>query len=193
MMDTKTLVVGQDVYINSGCYGNKGKVAKVTPSGVDVQTGVMQNDGTWNAHELLHFDDKGRSYVTELPSSYDSTAHPLSPWGWDGNGTYECGPWYIDDMPFAERTALFEKARQEYLNHPFIAWWKSATYEQRLVVVKKYYDHLYPHVRSEMIPAEDVASTADISSNLYCQALASEQFCKWWKNEATIPMNSVWR
>jgi hypothetical protein len=95
MMDTKTLVVGQVVYMESGVYGCEGKVAKVTPSGVDVQTGVMQNDGTWNAHELLHFDDKGGSYVTELPSSYDSTAHPLSPWGWDGNGTYECGPWYI--------------------------------------------------------------------------------------------------
>jgi hypothetical protein len=107
-VDTKTLVVGQDVYMFSGCYVNKGKVVKVTPSGVDVQTGVMQNDGTWNAHELLHFDHNGRSYVTELPSSYDGTSHPLSPWGWDGNGTYECGPWYLDDMPFVERTAFLE-------------------------------------------------------------------------------------
>jgi hypothetical protein len=49
--------------------------------------------------------NNGRSYVTELPSSYDSTAHPLSPWGWDGNGTYECGPWELDDTLFAERTA----------------------------------------------------------------------------------------
>jgi hypothetical protein len=105
VVDTTKLVVGQDVYMVSGCYWNEGKVVKVTPSGADVQTGVMQNDGTWNAHELVHFDKNGRSYVTELPSSYDSTAHPLSPWGWDGNGTYECGPWYIDDMPFAERTA----------------------------------------------------------------------------------------
>jgi hypothetical protein len=97
VMDTKTLVVGQDVYMVSGCYWNEGKVVKVTPSGagVDVQT----------AYELLHFDENGRSYVTELPSSYDSTAHPMSPWRWGGNGTYECGPWYIDDMPFAERTA----------------------------------------------------------------------------------------
>jgi hypothetical protein len=93
--NTETLVVGQDVYMVSGCYWNEGKVVKVTPSGVDVQT----------AHELLHFDANGRSYVTELPPSYDSTAHPMSPWRWGGNGTYECGPWYIDDMPFAERTA----------------------------------------------------------------------------------------
>jgi hypothetical protein len=36
----------------------------------------------------------------------------------DGTGhssTYECGPWYIDDMPFAERTALFEEAERKFL------------------------------------------------------------------------------
>ena len=36
-----------------------------------------------------------------------------------------------------------------------------------------------------MTPAEDMANITDISSNFYCQALASEQFCEWWKNEAT--------
>jgi len=85
-MDTKTLVVGQEVSFQSGVYGTNGTVVKVTSLGVDVQT----HDG------LLHFDNNGRSYVTELPSSYDSTAHPFSPWRWDGNGTYECGPWEID-------------------------------------------------------------------------------------------------
>jgi hypothetical protein len=94
-MDAKTLKVGEYVQLRSGCYGKAGRVVKVTPDGVDVQTGVRQNDGTWNAYELLHFDNNGRSYVTELPSSHDSTAHPLSPWGWNGNGTYECGPWEI--------------------------------------------------------------------------------------------------
>jgi hypothetical protein len=104
IMDTKTLVVGQDVYMGSGVYLCEGKVVKITPLGVDVQTTT----------ELLHFDDKGRSYVTELPASYDSTAHPLSPWGWKGNGTYECGPWYIlDDMPFAERKASFEQGARK--------------------------------------------------------------------------------
>jgi hypothetical protein len=110
----RTYEVGQGVYMFSGCYMNKGKVVKVTPSGVDVQTGVMQNDGTWNAHELLHFDNNGRSYVTELPPSYDPKAHPASPWGWKGNGTYECGPWYIDGMPFAEREALYEQLAQKF-------------------------------------------------------------------------------
>jgi hypothetical protein len=89
------LAVGQNVYLLSGCYHCEGKVTKVTPEGVDVD-------------ELLHFDVNGRSYVTELPSSYDSA-------GWDGNGTFECGPWYIDDMPFAERTAWFEAKRKAWL------------------------------------------------------------------------------
>jgi len=77
-MDTKTLVVGQDVHMVSGIYANEGKVVKVTPSGVEVQTGVMQNDGTWNAHERLRFDSEGK--------------------GLD-EGTYECGPRYLDQTP----------------------------------------------------------------------------------------------
>ena len=74
-MDTQALVVGQEVHMESGCYGMQGKVVRVTPSGVDVQTGVMQSDGTWNAHEILHFDRDGK--------------------GRDEEGTLECGPWYI--------------------------------------------------------------------------------------------------
>ena len=68
-MDTKTLVVGQYVCMFSGCYGCEGKVVKVTPSGVDVQTfdGKQTVDG-----ELLHFDDKG--------VSYDGTFVGRGPW-----------------------------------------------------------------------------------------------------------------
>jgi hypothetical protein len=82
-MDTKTLVVGQDVYMRSGSYGQKGKVVKVTPAGVEVHDGV----------ELFQFDIYGQ--------------------GCDGHKTYECGPWEIDDeMPVAERTALWEQASE---------------------------------------------------------------------------------
>jgi hypothetical protein len=70
-MDTKTLVVGQDVRMFSGVYSRKGKVVKVTPSGVDVQTGVMQNDGTWNAHELFHFDNSGKVCDPDPIDMYD--------------------------------------------------------------------------------------------------------------------------
>ena len=70
------LVVGQKVRMTSGCYGCEGKVVDISPSGVvEVQTGVMQNDGAWNAHELLHFDNNRN--------------------GRDAEGTIECGPWYI--------------------------------------------------------------------------------------------------
>ena len=85
MMGTKTLVVGQDVYMLSGVYVCKGKVVKVTPSGVDVHT---------TDQGLLRFDSAGKG---------------------NDDGTYECGPWYIDDMPFAERTALFDEAERKFL------------------------------------------------------------------------------
>jgi hypothetical protein len=109
------LVVGQEVHMSSGVYGNKGKVVKITPDGVEVEitertltheslvslqagkiaAGDVQ---TTDAVRVLHFDTNGRSYVTKLPSSYNPSAHPASPWRWDGNGTYECGPWIIVDI-----------------------------------------------------------------------------------------------
>ena len=65
-MDTKTLVVCQDVYVRSYTQYFEAKVVKVTSSGVEVQTDC----GT-----LLRFDNEGKEC--------------------DGNGTHaplECGP-----------------------------------------------------------------------------------------------------
>jgi hypothetical protein len=93
-MNTKTLVAGQDVYIVSGPYFWRGKVVKATQEGVEVQTReeVLPN-GDLNLRcgieQLLRFDNAGTARGEE--------------------GTYECGAWYIDDMPFAERTALLEQ------------------------------------------------------------------------------------
>jgi len=56
-MDTKTLVVGQKVLLESGVYCNAGTVVKVTPNGVDVQTSLLHG----LQHELLHFDKNGQS------------------------------------------------------------------------------------------------------------------------------------
>jgi hypothetical protein len=84
VMDTKTLVVGQDVYMLSGVYICWGKVVKITPSGVDVQT---------DDQGLLRFNSRGEGY---------------------DKGTHECGPWYIDDIPFAERTALRKQGTLDY-------------------------------------------------------------------------------
>jgi preprotein translocase subunit YajC len=100
------LVVGQKVLLESGVYCNAGTVVKVTPHGVDVQTSLLHG----LQHELLHFDKNGCSFVTELPPSYDSKAHPLSPWGWKGNGTYEGGPWYIVALASDEEIASWKEA-----------------------------------------------------------------------------------
>ena len=90
-MDTKTLVVGQGVLMQSGCYGCEGKVVKVTPSGVDVEPIV----GTSTIDALLHFDNNGRSYLTE-PQLSDERSY---------NGTPEQGPWYIVGLISKEEIA----------------------------------------------------------------------------------------
>jgi hypothetical protein len=79
MMDTKTLVVGQDVFIISGCYGDKGKVVEVGPSGVNV---LIPRRLPLEREELLRFDNNGK--------------------GSDAQGTRECGPWYIVETPTPE-------------------------------------------------------------------------------------------
>lgn len=95
-MDTKTLAVGQDVYMLSGVNIKKGEVVKVWPVGRAAgrrgaaMVEVQELDG-----RLYHFDIYGK--------------------GCDGNETDEGGPWEIDDeMPFAERTALLEQGAQDY-------------------------------------------------------------------------------
>ena len=105
-MDTKTLVVGQDVYLISGVYLNEGKVVKVTPSGVIVKLARAQ--GPINEPTLIRFDTNGKAYDS-------SDIYNGNMWGGSDPripGTHECGPWELDDIPFAERTArLQQKAR----------------------------------------------------------------------------------
>jgi hypothetical protein len=84
-MDTKTLVVGQEVYIFSGLCNHYGKVVAVGPEGARVKI-----DGEM---EVFNFDKEGKGRVEQ--------------------GT-EYGPWYIDDMPFAEREALHAKAARRF-------------------------------------------------------------------------------
>jgi len=55
MMDTTTLVVGQNVYMVSGPMGCEGKVVKVSPEGVEVQT--------VDRPYLLLFDSNGMNSV----------------------------------------------------------------------------------------------------------------------------------
>lgn len=93
-------------------------------------------------------------------------------------------------MPFAERTALIEKEVQEYRDKmlPFVTWWKSATHEQRLAVVKRWYDILLPHIRSGRVPAEDVARIADISSDGFLTAVLEPY---WETSEQSSRVDSM--
>ena len=85
-MDTKTLAVGQDVYMVSGWYMQKGKVVKVTPSGVEVQL----DKGSY----LIRFDTNGKAC--------DSRDIYKGNMEWNGiPGTFECGPWELTNVEVA--------------------------------------------------------------------------------------------
>jgi len=51
-----------------------------------------------------------------------------------------------DDEEFKRRRAWMDRREKE--KEQFATWWKSATYEQRLVVVRRYHDNLIPHIRA---------------------------------------------
>jgi hypothetical protein len=73
-MDTKTLVVGQKVYMTSGRFITcAGEVVKVTPEGLEVRATVQSNLTTIG--DLLHFDKDGK--------------------GRDDEGAHESGAWEI--------------------------------------------------------------------------------------------------
>ncbi len=94
MMDTKKLVVGQDVYMFNGVeirgiYFFNGKVVKVTPKGVEVEA----TDPFGGSHNLIwRFDTQGKSN--------------------DHRGTAECGPWLIDTLPFEDRKVEIEESKR---------------------------------------------------------------------------------
>jgi hypothetical protein len=81
-MDTKTLI-----YMLSGVYIQKGKVVKVRRwlGGVVVETSswLGQQSG-----QIYHFNSDGIA----------------------DTGTYECGPWELDDMPFASARLCLKTA-----------------------------------------------------------------------------------
>ena len=107
-VDIKKLVVGEDVYMVSGCYGCTGKVVKVMSDGVEVRVSTapsavarwswLTREGTreWRSKapdEIWRFDTNGKAC--------DSTGTGMFvPGPWEQGGipsTYECGPWELDD------------------------------------------------------------------------------------------------
>jgi hypothetical protein len=77
---TKTLVIGQDVYVVSGCYATRGKVVKITFGGVEVQSLPRPGCQFFTAG-IFCFDTEGN--------------------GCDGRHTYECGPYKLEAISFA--------------------------------------------------------------------------------------------
>jgi len=106
-MDTKTLTLGQDVYMfSSGIYLNRGKVIAVSPSGAEIRS----LDG-----ELLKFDANGKETdagrLERLgfgPTPGDRFHTALF------NGAPEFQAWELDNIPFAEHTALIEQQRRDW-------------------------------------------------------------------------------
>jgi hypothetical protein len=59
-MDIKTLVVGQNVFMRSGEYGDWGKVVEITPTGAVVQSIFEEPTLHWPPNErMIRFDNKG--------------------------------------------------------------------------------------------------------------------------------------
>ena len=95
-MDTTRLAVGQDVYVYPGnqIYGYaKGKVVRSTSSGLEVQL-----EEPVRGESLIRFGYWG----IELIEDWGKWC--LAP---------EQHPWTLDEIPFAERTALIEQAVRE--------------------------------------------------------------------------------
>jgi len=90
-MDTKTLKVGQEVRLISGCYGKTGRVFKVTPSGVIVQLSGFEGPVRPEGPELIRFDANGKACDS-------SDIYKGNLWGGSDPripGTHECGPWEL--------------------------------------------------------------------------------------------------
>lgn len=139
-MDATKLVVGQDVNLDTGLTNLSGRVVKITWWSVYVQIG--------GSGEPIRFDKKGVQCGVD----------PLS----------LVGPMEIDEVPYAERRQTKREQRSREFQ-PFIAWWKTASYEQRLTLISKYYATLVPALRPTSIvgsevDAETIARLDDISS-----------------------------
>ena len=100
-----TLVVGQDVDV-AYCQrkDRRGKVVKVTPTSVEVEVA-----------DLLRFDNHGKETDASRrerlgfgPSPGDKFYNFL----WFSAPEFQ--PWVLDDIPFAERTALLEQKYREW-------------------------------------------------------------------------------
>lgn len=86
-MNTKTLVVGQEVLMRSGIYGSDGKVVKVTEQYVEVE--FLRTPG--GPIDRIRFDANGKACDS-------SDIYEGNMWGGPDPripGTHEYGPWEL--------------------------------------------------------------------------------------------------
>jgi hypothetical protein len=93
-MDTKTLVVGQKVYMSSGVYVREGTVEKVTPEGEYFEF-------RYPDREFRTFSDFLTVVEVRVQQSADG---PLLHFNGEGlgrwqEGVMECGPWQLIPDP----------------------------------------------------------------------------------------------
>jgi len=105
-MDTKTLVVGQEVYIFDDCYNSDcGKVTRIAPDFVEVTIKVERIAPVWRRYAELGPEVKlGDEILLVFDRSGKGEDGQFTPGGY--------GVWHIDDMPFSERTAFFDERRK---------------------------------------------------------------------------------
>jgi len=92
-MDTKKLVVGQEVWMQSGMYAQKGKVVVVTELCVEVELLLVY--GPIGLKHTLRFDTNGHACDS-------SDLYTDNMWGGPDPripGTHEFGPWELVDTP----------------------------------------------------------------------------------------------
>jgi len=97
-MDIKTLVVGQEVWMQSGIYAKKAKVFKITDRHVEVE--LLRAEGPVGLKYGIRFD-RNSGVACDSSDIYEGNMFGFTP----GRipGTHEFGPWELDDATFEER------------------------------------------------------------------------------------------
>jgi hypothetical protein len=84
------------------------KAIKITPSRVEVQVADLQTA------DMIRFDTSGKETDVSRRDrlGFGPSEDPFYNSLW--HSAPEFGPWHLDDMPFAERTALIEQKARDF-------------------------------------------------------------------------------
>jgi hypothetical protein len=98
-----TYSVGQEVWMKSGMYAQRGKVVAVRERCVEVE--LLRAEGPVGLKYLIRFDTNGKACDS-------SDIYEGNMWGGPDPripGTHEFGPWHLEAISFSERTVLREQ------------------------------------------------------------------------------------